>query len=861
MIEEKLEEPQVLTDAVSEVKCDKCGCDIDIEGIDPFLEVECPDCSNRVVVPAKLGNFLLTSLIGKGGMGGVYLGIDETLGRHVAIKVMLKSLGDDPQFVESFKREAQAAARINHPNIVQIYSFGTEKGQPYIVMELISGKRFDKLVDSGKPLDQGFVMQVGCDIAEALNAANEAGLLHGDIKPENILLDEKLNAKLVDFGIASFANQSAGEGIWGTPYYIAPEKIRKQKTDARSDMYSLGATLYQALAGRPPFEGKTPIEVIKARLNKDPEPLGKRRKEINKNVEKVVMRMLQQAPNMRHPTYQSLISDLHSALKELGGRKKSLSALEKTGAVTFTRRIAIAPKKTGESPTKTSSGKIIIRKKPSVIFKQGATSPSLTASIAALPEKPRSKAPLVVILILLLLGLVTGGVFYILDHNQKKMELRRELLAYQQTVTSITNKYNEIHNIYEAVVALSSKANALSLQVSNAVKTVLNDTIELHAPKATLRTPDPLSAQPESQTPAEAQPKTEPNAPIVDEEGREMPAGLAPPPHTKQTDTAPKTVLQDAPAEPTQPETTPTSVTEKEPELKQLARKALEAIVTLNDNAADAEKIDNEAKVLADEGIKSAKSDIAAEKFAQIITALVNIREIESKAKATAAIAQELATKMKMEANNYLKEQEEKRKALEEAEKIRKEKEALQQREEERNALIESEILLANSAWEGTLIQIKENNYSDPLKQLQDTMARMQTQEGKQTLQVHIDKCNYLRQMKVFLIQQLSKTPMPWGWIQGRQEDILGASDKGITLKNQVVPWKQISIQQMLHLLRTFTKSKAVSLKELTSHNIAAAIYCHINGGDAVAREFIQQAVSLTPETQELAERLMPDLQ
>ncbi len=261
----------VATDRVDELTCSKCGCRIDTTELDSFVKVECPDCGSIETVPAKLGSFLLRRLLGTGGMGGVYLATDETLGRKVAIKVMLKSLGEDKQFIETFKREAQAVAKLNHPNIAQVYSFGKEKGQPYIVMELVSGERLDKMVDEQKQLDQGFVLKVLLDIASGLSAADEAGLVHGDIKPENILLDEKGRGKLVDFGLATVAHQSSSaDGIWGTPYYIPPEKIQRKKVDARSDIYSLGATAYHVLTGAPPFDGETPVEVVKARLTEEP---------------------------------------------------------------------------------------------------------------------------------------------------------------------------------------------------------------------------------------------------------------------------------------------------------------------------------------------------------------------------------------------------------------------------------------------------------------------------------------------------------------------------------------------------------------------------------------------------------------
>ena len=344
--------PGIITDKVTELSCAQCGCKIDVSDVEPFVKIECPDCHNIETVPAKLGHFTLLRLIGTGGMGGVYYAKDESLGRFVAIKVMLESLGKDQEFIETFKREAQAVAKLNHPNIAQIYSFGTEKNQPYIVMELVSGQRFDKMITGGEALDQGLVMKIGLEIAEALSAADEIGLIHGDIKPENILLDDKWKAKLVDFGLARFAGQAADDGIWGTPYYIAPEKVRRQKVDARSDIYSLGATLYHALAGKPPFDGKTPVEVVKARLVHEPQPLRLLRKNINNEVENVVMRMLEGQPARRYPNYSSLISDLRNVVKALGADDKNyaVKAGRKTVKLLVSRKTGM-PLMTGKTDT------------------------------------------------------------------------------------------------------------------------------------------------------------------------------------------------------------------------------------------------------------------------------------------------------------------------------------------------------------------------------------------------------------------------------------------------------------------------------------------------------------------------------
>jgi len=249
-------------------------------------------------------------------MGAVYRALDETLGRYVAIKVMRRSLAADRQFVENFLREARAAAALSHPNVVQVYSCGEWRGQPYIVMELVDGGRLDEEISRGEPMDEVRALEIALDVAEGLRAAAEIGLVHGDIKPANILFDSHGTAKVADFGLARFARREPESGeVWGTPYYIAPEKARRQKVDHRADIYSLGATLYHALGAKPPFEGETATDVVLARLKNPAIGLRVIRPSLQPETADVVARMLEADPFMRYPTYESLIADLREALR------------------------------------------------------------------------------------------------------------------------------------------------------------------------------------------------------------------------------------------------------------------------------------------------------------------------------------------------------------------------------------------------------------------------------------------------------------------------------------------------------------------------------------------------------------------
>lgn len=300
-------------DPVHEASCLKCHHLMDVSGLPAFVEIACPECGTSQHVPAKMGVFLLVDLLGKGGMGAVYRGRDTGLDRWVAVKVMQASLGGNPEFVETFRREAQAAAALNHPNIVQIYSFGVAHGQPYMVMELLEGGRMDQMIAKGDVLNEAIVLKMGIEVAEGLNAAAAINLIHGDVKPENILLDNNGIAKVVDFGLARFKEHSEGEtakGIWGTPYYIAPEKLRGQPSDARSDIYSLGGTLFHALTLKPPFDGETPMDVVKARLKHPAPSLRSLRPDINPELDALVSRMLEADHLRRYPNYASVLSDM-----------------------------------------------------------------------------------------------------------------------------------------------------------------------------------------------------------------------------------------------------------------------------------------------------------------------------------------------------------------------------------------------------------------------------------------------------------------------------------------------------------------------------------------------------------------------
>jgi serine/threonine protein kinase len=309
---------EVLIDRVDEIVCNHCRTALNVSECPPFSHVTCSNCGTKLPVPAKLANFVLVEPMGQGGMGAVFRGFDSSLKRHVAIKVMKKEFSENPQFVEQFLREARALAALNHPNVVQIYNYGDEKGQHYIVMELVDGGRLDLIIKSGKLPNEAAMILIAMDVVQGLHAAANAGLTHGDVKPANILFSREGAAKVVDFGLARFQGEKPKPGvIWGTPFYVAPEVVRGKQPDQKADIYSLGGTLFHALSGHPPFNESTVPETIVARFKKPAPDIRTLRPEIHSETAAMIARMLEVDSFMRYPNYDSLMADLKNVQKAL----------------------------------------------------------------------------------------------------------------------------------------------------------------------------------------------------------------------------------------------------------------------------------------------------------------------------------------------------------------------------------------------------------------------------------------------------------------------------------------------------------------------------------------------------------------
>ena len=306
--------------------CPACGTAIETADVEPLARIECPKCGEKVRVERKFDNFVLVETLGIGGMGTVYKARDTLLERLVALKLLRKDLEGGIDQAKQLQQEARVAASINHANVVQVFSSGTDHGQFYLVMELVDHGSLDDFIEQRKHLPEEQVLETGIQVAKGLRAAYAKGLIHRDVKPANILFIDEHTAKIGDFGLAGVAAQGAedrGE-IWGTPYYVAPERLNNAPEDFRSDIYSLGATLFHAIAGRAPIEGETNSAVTLLNLKMQPVDLVAMVPEISEPTARVFHRMIAPDPAQRFSSYDELVTELEQAYGLLTGKEEFL---------------------------------------------------------------------------------------------------------------------------------------------------------------------------------------------------------------------------------------------------------------------------------------------------------------------------------------------------------------------------------------------------------------------------------------------------------------------------------------------------------------------------------------------------------
>jgi eukaryotic-like serine/threonine-protein kinase len=284
------------------------------------------------------GRYEVESRLGEGGMATVFGGSDRLLGRKVAIKVLARQYAKDRTAVERFRREAQAAAGLNHPNVVSVFDTGSDDGVHYIVMERVEGRTLADIIRNEGALAPSRAADIAVGVCRALSSAHEKGMVHRDVKPGNVLLTPQGGVKVADFGIARVASVdtlTATGSVMGTASYLSPEQARGGSIDARSDIYSLGCVLYEMLTGKPPFDGETPLSIAYKHVEEEPVPPSSLNPAVPPELEAVVGKAMAKDPDDRYRSAGQMARDLREA--------SPTAPLEPTAAVAHVERTDVLP--------------------------------------------------------------------------------------------------------------------------------------------------------------------------------------------------------------------------------------------------------------------------------------------------------------------------------------------------------------------------------------------------------------------------------------------------------------------------------------------------------------------------------------
>ena len=373
-------------------------------------------------MPEKIGQYTVVSQIGRGGMGVVYKARDESLNRFVAIKVLNEQLTEDSTFLQRFVREAQAAAGLSHPNIVQIFFIGEDNGHPFFVMEYVSGRSLDQMLRAEGRIDNPRASQIILQAAHGLAAAHDKGIVHRDIKPANLILDDRGLLKIADFGLAlpvDAQTQLTATGMFvGTPGYLAPEQCAGEKADHRTDIYALGVSFYLLLTGTPPFRGDSPLALLRQIMDTEPADVSSLNPNVDAVTRRILGRMIAKDRAQRYQNCHELVADLEQYLATCGVRSMTAGLATPTRSSTPELAAAVAaPTQAIDSKRDPHSVATIIQSKNEspTVPEAPLVAPNTLPDAAAQPRSSTSRrgtVAAVVVALVLLAGGAIGAVMF-----------------------------------------------------------------------------------------------------------------------------------------------------------------------------------------------------------------------------------------------------------------------------------------------------------------------------------------------------------------------------------------------------------------------------------------------------------------
>ena len=853
------------------------------------------------------GNFLLERELGSGGMGGVYMGRDKMLDRPVAVKVMLKELGNDAEFVEKFKREAQSVARLIHPNIAQVYSYGICDGMPYIAMELASGGSLYSIMNAnpGKT-DVARVIKICQQVAQALQCASDQGCVHGDVKPENILLDANGNAKLVDFGLA--AMQKDTNEIWGTPYYISPEKVKKEQIDFRADMYSLGGTLYHALTGVAPFEGDDSIAVVKRRFEGAPKKPSELRPDLTPAIDSLVMKMLAFNKEDRYPSFEALLEAFKEVLTtgltrkeprpDVSGGTKAATATGGRRMTTMRRRPMIRP------------GATTIKKK--LDGDEGAGDGDEKRKTDSDDEDEESegggnlamKVVGVIVGVIVLVVAVVGGLIWYQVADKRAREAEKQA----QIVSGIDKARTAIR---DTLASASKFADEVDAFAAKAIEAVEKPTAELRkilpAEEAALLKPGPsqelldaIASTNAAQAAAAPAPAAETNAAPA---AAAAPTNAPPAAASAATNAAPAAAAKPADAKDAKkPDEKAKDKDAKEApkeDAKPAAAQPSQAVITMNELwnrayscQASAVRIRHAVRKILEKGAEAdtivGQTKEAVDSLAEFSRVIVGMleqvktsKDVEDMRKGISFIKSKGDTTVQQTTRRLrIEKLEADRKAKAEAA-AAAEKERREKLEAERKALVESETQAAKDKFEMIAAQgcLRQLDWKNAVRQLETTKGELKTAEGQLAADLEIRKVNNMKKVQDIFIKNLNGHVFR-GKLKGAK--VTGVNDREIMLakgdgkSKAKIPWQKFykdypgNLNEIMNLYIVNTRSPnskyKLSLRDwadaMTGAALTMKIVCaEVNGAVERAETLAKEIVKQYPDYAKTVQEMFPDIE